>query len=93
MIVVCDRCHAKYQYDEERFDGRPAKRLRCSKCHNICEVVNPRAFEAGPALGRRPPPDETVSRHTDRRGRAPAATPRPTPALALPPDQKLSLAV
>jgi predicted Zn finger-like uncharacterized protein len=92
VIVVCEQCHAKYQYDEERFEGRPAKRLRCSKCRHIFEVVNTRAFEAGPALGSRPPPEETVSRHSDRRGR-PAAPPRPAPALALPADQKLSLAV
>lgn len=94
MIVVCDHCQAKYQYDEERFEGRPAKRLRCSKCRNIFEVVNTRAFEAGPALGRRPPPEETVSRRPgDRRGRPAPAAPRPAAALSLPPDQKLSLAV
>lgn len=93
MIVVCERCQAKYQYDEARFEGRPAKRLRCSRCQAIFEVVNTRAFEAGPALGRRPPPDETVSRHSDRRSRPAGPPPRPTPALALPVDQKLSLAV
>lgn len=93
MIVVCERCQAKYQYDEARFEGRPAKRLRCSRCQAIFEVVNTRAFEAGPALGRRPPPDETVSRHSDRRSRPAAPTPRASPALALPVDQKLSLAV
>ena len=93
MIVVCERCQAKYQYDEARFEGRPAKRLRCSRCQAIFEVVNTRAFEAGPGLGRRPPPDETVSRHAERRSRPAAPAPRPTPALALPVDQKLSLAV
>lgn len=94
MIVVCERCQAKYQYDEARFEGRPAKRLRCSRCQAIFEVVNTRAFEAGPALGRRPPPDETVSRHSsDRKNRAERPAPRPAAPLALPPDQKLSLAV
>ena len=93
MIVVCERCQAKYQYDEARFEGRPAKRLRCSRCQAIFEVINTRAFEAGPALGRRPPPEETVSRRSDRRSRPAAPTPRSTPALALPGDQKLSLAV
>jgi len=93
VIVVCEQCQAKYQYDEARFEGRPAKRLRCSRCQAIFEVVNTRAFEAGPALGRRPPPDETVSRRpADRKSRERTA-PRPAVALALPPDQKLSLAV
>ena len=94
MIVVCEKCGAKYQYDEARFEGRPAKRLRCSRCQAIFEVVNTRAFEAGPALGRRPPPEETVSRRpADKRSRAERPEPRPAAALALPADQKLSLAV
>ena len=66
MIVECDRCHAKYQYDEARFGGKPAKALRCSKCRAIFEVVNTRAFEAQPGLSPRVPPDETVQRHGDR---------------------------
>jgi pSer/pThr/pTyr-binding forkhead associated (FHA) protein len=93
VIVVCEQCQAKYQYDEARFEGRPAKRLRCSRCQAIFEVVNTRAFEAGPALGRRPPPDETVSRRpADKKSRERTA-PRPAASLALPADQKLSLAV
>lgn len=93
MIVVCEQCQAKYQYDEARFEGRPAKRLRCSRCQAIFEVVNTRAFETGPALGRRPPPDETVSRHSERKSRSPRPAPRPEAELVLPPGQKLSLAV
>ena len=53
MIVECERCHAKYQYDEERFGGKASKKLRCSKCQAIFEVVNTRAYEAGPPV--RPP--------------------------------------
>jgi len=94
VIVVCEQCQAKYQYDEARFEGRPAKRLRCSRCQAIFEVVNTRAFEAGPALGRRPPPDETFSRRpADKRSRAERPAPRPASELALPAGQKLSLAV
>ena len=44
MIVECDTCHAKYHYDEDRFAGKPSKKLRCSKCQSIFEVVNTRAY-------------------------------------------------
>ncbi len=101
MIVECDRCHAKYQYDEERFGGKAAKKLRCSKCHAIFEVVNTRAFESRPAV--RPPvrPDETIVRRggeaareeAARRSRIAAAGRPKTRELKLPAELKLSLAV
>ena len=63
MIVACDQCHAKFQYDEQRFGGRATKRLRCSKCRAIFEVANPGLFEAPPAARQRLAPDETAIRH------------------------------
>jgi len=93
VIVECDHCHARYHYDEARFAGRPAKKLRCSKCRAIFEVVNTRAFEAQPALKARPSPDETAIRRPGERSKP---TPRPDRAAAplkLPSDLKLSLAV
>ncbi|HVQ53552.1 MAG TPA: FHA domain-containing protein [Thermoanaerobaculia bacterium] len=91
MIVECDQCHAKFQYDESRFGDKAAKKLRCSRCRAIFEVVNTHAFEAGPAVRPNLPPDETRSRHSARPRREP---PRPSAEkLALPPDVKLSLAV
>ncbi len=93
MIVECDQCRARYHYDEARFGGRPAKRLRCSRCRAIFEVVNTRAFEAQPALKAPRPPDETAIRRPGERSRP---TPRPDRAaseLRLPPERKLSLAV
>jgi predicted Zn finger-like uncharacterized protein len=93
VIVECDQCHARYQYDEARFAGKPAKRLRCSKCRAIFEVVNTRAFEAQPAL--RPParPDETRVRRPGGRPRDAAPAIRAPAALQLPAERKLSLAV
>jgi hypothetical protein len=97
VIVECDQCHAKFQYGEERFAGKAAKKLRCSKCRAIFEVVNTRAFEAQPAMKARLAPDETAIRHSGQGGsRPPRREPPPRPAadeLALPPDVKLSLAV
>jgi predicted Zn finger-like uncharacterized protein len=97
VIVECDQCHAKYHYDEDRFAGKPSKKLRCSKCQTIFEVVNTRAYEAGPPM--RPPiaPGETHLRRPkgDSSGaRTPAPQhPRAPRAPKLPEDQKLSLAV
>ncbi|HKD18687.1 MAG TPA: FHA domain-containing protein [Thermoanaerobaculia bacterium] len=93
MIVECDACHARYQYDETRFAGKPAKRLRCSRCRTIFEVVNTRAFEAQPALKPRPAPDETAIRRPGTRSKTTPRPDRPPGALKLPPDRKLSLAV
>jgi predicted Zn finger-like uncharacterized protein len=93
VIVECDSCHARYQYDEARFAGKPAKRLRCSRCRTIFEVVNTRAFEAQPALKPRPAPDETAVRRPGTRSRTAPRPNRSAEALKLPPDRKLSLAV
>ncbi|HTR02655.1 MAG TPA: FHA domain-containing protein [Thermoanaerobaculia bacterium] len=93
MIVACERCQTRYHYDEARFEGKPSKRLRCSKCRAIFEVVNTRAFEARPALQRKPP-DETMVRRSGHRPARPAPrAERPPQALALPANVKLSLAV
>lgn len=97
MIVECDQCHAKFQYDEGRFGGKASKRLRCSKCRAIFEVVNTRAFEAQPAVRPRLPLEETAIRHSGQGGaraarREPPARP-PAGKLELPQDVKLSLAV
>jgi predicted Zn finger-like uncharacterized protein len=93
LIVECEKCHAKYHYDDARFAGKPVKKLRCSKCRTIFEVVNTRAFEAQPTLKPPAPPDETRIRR-DRPRAAPAAPARPPPeTLKLPPELKLSLAV
>lgn len=93
MIVECDSCHARYQYDEARFEGKPAKRLRCSRCRTIFEVVNTRAFEAQPAFKPRPAPDETAIRKPGTRAKTTPRPDRSREALKLPPDRKLSLAV
>lgn len=99
MIVECGRCRAKFHYDEERFGGKAAKKLRCSKCQAIFEVVNTRAFDAQPTARPRLAPDETAIRHSGKGAAHPArrevsAPSRPSAAeLSLPPDVKLSLAV
>jgi predicted Zn finger-like uncharacterized protein len=97
VIVECDRCQAKYHYDEARFGGKASKKLRCSKCRAIFEVFNTRAYEAQPPV--RPPihDQETVSRHSVRETTAKTHlrtdAQRKSGDLKLPADQRLSLAV
>ena len=41
MIVVCPACQARFQYDEQRFEGVPKKRFKCPKCAHVFEIANP----------------------------------------------------
>jgi predicted Zn finger-like uncharacterized protein len=45
VIIECPSCHSKYQYDEERFERKASKRIKCARCQQIFEIRNP-AFEA-----------------------------------------------
>ena len=54
MIVACTACGAKYRYEESRFEGKPSKRIRCTKCEAIFEVHNPE-FVLRPELRPEPP--------------------------------------
>lgn len=88
MIIECTKCHAKYQYDEARFERRPTKKIRCAKCQEIFEIQNP-AFASQPATDKA---DMTATGRKTFGGdvkveevTAPAA-PKPIP----PPDNELS---
>jgi len=62
IIIECPNCHARYQYDEERFERKPSKKIKCAKCATIFEIQNP-AF-AKPA---EPVPAERFERTFTRR--------------------------
>ena len=47
LIIECTSCHARYQYDEERFERKPSKKIKCAKCGSVFEIHNP-AFAAKP---------------------------------------------
>jgi predicted Zn finger-like uncharacterized protein len=47
VIIECTNCHARYQYDEDRFERKPLKKIKCAKCSTIFEIHNP-AFAAAP---------------------------------------------
>jgi predicted Zn finger-like uncharacterized protein len=60
IIIECPNCHARYQYDEERFERKPSKKIKCAKCANVFEITNP-AFAT--ATSPAPPPgDRTYTR-------------------------------
>jgi predicted Zn finger-like uncharacterized protein len=46
VIIECPNCRAKYQYDEERFERKPSKKIKCARCQQIFEIQNP-AYAAG----------------------------------------------
>jgi predicted Zn finger-like uncharacterized protein len=102
MIIECDRCYARYRYDETRFDGKVSKKVRCTKCLSVFEIYNTQASESSPA-GASSAPEETILRlseqrerttETSRKSPATAASRRPGASeLKLPATAKLSLAV
>lgn len=103
MIIECNSCHARYQYDEDRFERKPSKKIKCAKCATIFEIQNPAfAPKPEPAIG-----DSTAARHDETRTRAPepkaedttAQSPLPEkdtgpiPAAQLPTGRRLSIAI
>lgn len=101
MIIECDRCYARYRYEESRFAGNPSKKVRCTKCHAIFEIFNTGAYDALPsALGDAA--EETVLRleregypHATAAVAAPEKRPvrRPGGDLKMPAGFRVSLAV
>lgn len=100
MIIECTNCHARYQYDEERFDRKPSKKIKCAKCATIFEIHNP-AFSQKPvevAVGDRtftrdktrtqaPKEDTTEQSPLPERSTGRVGTPQ------LPAGKRLSLAI
>lgn len=41
MIIECPGCRSRYQYDEDRFERKPAKKIKCARCQQIFEIQNP----------------------------------------------------
>lgn len=58
MIIQCSACKTRYHYDEARFAGAPAKKIRCTKCATVFEIRNP-ALNSPPPAGFQP--EETSS--------------------------------
>jgi predicted Zn finger-like uncharacterized protein len=100
MIIECPSCRSKYQYDEERFERKPAKKIKCARCRHIFEIHNPafaaRTPEIVPAGDRTMTGRvETPKPATETTEQSPLPKPRSeqTEALQLPAGKRLSLAI
>ena len=104
MIIECTSCRARYQYDEDRFERKPSKKIKCAKCQTIFEIHNP-AFAEEPkidgestaarhdetSVGRPKPPkvdDTTAQAELPKKD-----TGKQSVALEMPVGKRLSLAV
>lgn len=67
MIIECTNCHARYQYDEERFERKPSKKIKCAKCATVFDIENP-AFAVRPSASAN---DSTAARREETRARRP----------------------
>jgi predicted Zn finger-like uncharacterized protein len=101
LIIECTNCHSKYQYDEDRFERKPSKKIKCAKCQTVFEIHNPAFAEAKPKVDV----ESTASRHDDTQHRKlpkPQETTEQSPLPSidqagvtpkLPPGKRLSLAI
>jgi predicted Zn finger-like uncharacterized protein len=102
VIIECSSCHSRYQYDEDRFERKPSKKIKCAKCGTVFEIHNP-AFAAKPETG---PGDATSTRREETKASAPMPRADDTTAEAsipstgkqliepaLPAGKRLSLAI
>lgn len=102
VIIECPSCKAKYQYDEARFEQKPAKKIKCARCQQIFEIQNPAFAAPAPAPAAAKPRADGDATSTARPASRPAETteqsPLPErrtdqPALQLPQGRRLSLAI
>lgn len=102
LIIECSHCKTRYQYDDERFERKPSKKIRCARCKEIFEIYNPAFAESKPVqtkasdetVTRRPPVWIEEEKPEPERpvGKVPETGPIEQP-LGLPPGQRLSVAI
>jgi predicted Zn finger-like uncharacterized protein len=105
VIIECPSCRSKYQYDPERFERKPSKKIKCARCQQVFEIHNP-AFAAPVAASftdaagdrtsaKKNEEARTTSRSpaADTTEQSPIPQPKGEPSLQLPPGKRLSLAI
>jgi predicted Zn finger-like uncharacterized protein len=77
MIIECTSCHARYQYNEDRFERKPSKKIKCAKCATVFEIHNPAFAEksAPSPMPERPPAGDMTFARRDEPKLAMAAEP------------------
>ncbi len=68
MVIECPQCAAKYQYGDDRFDGKPNKKIRCSKCQTVFDVKNPAFVTSAAGAHEVPDSQESFDSTVARRG-------------------------
>jgi predicted Zn finger-like uncharacterized protein len=96
LIIECDSCHARYQYDEQRFERKPSKKIKCAKCGTVFEIINPAfAPKMDPPVGDQTfakAPKSELDRVTEKKEEPPPTARVPTEPQ-LPVGKRLSLAI
>lgn len=101
MIIECPGCRSKYQYDEERFERKPSKKIRCARCQQVFEIHNPAFAPREPAsvdvgemtYASRTSPLRDIPEPEPAEEPSPRQTGRNEAAPALPIGKRLSLAI
>lgn len=103
MIIECTNCHSKYQYNEERFERKPSKKIKCAKCGTIFEIFNPAFVPAKPApasppagdstFHKKPAPSKPPPDSTTETSQPQASTGKTSATLQMPAGKRLSLAI
>jgi pSer/pThr/pTyr-binding forkhead associated (FHA) protein len=105
VIIECTNCHARYQYDEDRFERKPSKKIKCAKCTTIFDIHNPafaeKAVEPGTSsdstlmrrdVAKKVPHDTTEQSPIPRHEESRITGPTPAQPQ-LPEGKRLSLAI
>lgn len=102
MIIECPSCRARYQYGEERFEGKPSKKIRCARCQQVFVVQNPvgvpTPYPPMEAPRTEEDPDSTSIAHRPRRvaphhAAAAGMTDRAPLPSQMPQGKRISLAI
>jgi predicted Zn finger-like uncharacterized protein len=100
VIIECPSCHSKYQYDEERFERKLSKKIKCARCQQIFEIHNPAfaepevdVIDAGDATYATKTEDGSRRLTPDTTEQSPIPQPKGEPTLQLPQGKRLSLAI
>ena len=67
MIIQCPSCQARYKYDESRFAGALAKKIKCTRCATVFEIRNTSAGGAARPAAPPPPPVPAPPAHEVRK--------------------------
>jgi predicted Zn finger-like uncharacterized protein len=103
VIIECPSCHSKYQYDEERFERKPSKKIKCARCQQVFDIHNPAFAPIAPSFtdsvgdrtyAKKIDEGRTTAKSTTAETTEQSPIPQPKEVgLQLPSGKRLSLAI